>query len=662
MIVPNGENRLEFFKTLCRRAEAKRDGAFQNLERNRKQYLGSNEIDGSTEPASMVRNITYELIESQVSTQIPAPRVDAKCWSERHGRNAKSIERLCAAVRNELPFERINDQDERNTYIYGGSVWLVEWDNSIRTHNTVGGVRVSLVEPNDFIPQPGIFEVRDMDYLFIRYQCAREELSEKFGISPKKAEAAENDEVHSGDDGDEDTCTVYTCYYRGEDRTVSQFTWSGDVTLADINDYYARKRHVCRKCGRRRELCRSDSVCDCGGSFVMENEEFETLTHDVVTGDGGGKYTIPAMSPSYRADGTLRTQKVKEMGLDAGGVPIAENVGGISLPRMVEREEPKMEPTKIRWYKPTGFPIVVRKNTSKEHSVFGQSDCEYIRYQQQEINKIESHIHEKIMTAGIYPILPDDAEFIYDATIGSNIIRLKPGEDRSQYGVVDTMPNIAQEQSQSDRLYEQAKRMLGITASYQGQADTTAKSGVAKQVQVAQSAGRLDSKRVMKNAAYADIDRIIFEYYLAYADEPRPIAFKDSFGRMQNTQFNRYDFVEWDEDTHEWFYEDRYLFSVDQNGGADEQRETMWNLNLQNLQAGVYGNPAEVSTILRYWQMQEQAHYPYARQNVEYFEALIAVQTAALGQSPAQIAGAGMFGTPAQALPGGGVAGTKPNI
>ncbi len=53
-------------------------------------------------------------------------------------------------------------------------------------------------------------------------------------------------------------------------------------------------------------------------------------------------------------------------------------------------------------------------------------------------------------------------------------------------------------------------------------------TGKAKQLQIQQAAGRLDSKRQMKNAAYAEIDRIIVQDYLAYADEPRPATFRDA--------------------------------------------------------------------------------------------------------------------------------------
>ena len=123
----------------------------------------------------------------------------------------------------------------------------------------------------------------------------------------------------------------------------------------------------------------------------------------------------------------------------------------------------------------------------------------------------------------------------------------------------------------------------------------------------------------MKHTAYACVDRLIFEQYLAFADEPRALMFRDAYGRVHDAEFNRYDFIEYDLLSGEYYYDDSYLFSVDLNGGAEYQREALWERNLENLKAGTLGDPTSNVTLLRYWQCQERAHYPHARENVEYF-------------------------------------------
>ena len=109
---------------------------------------------------------------------------------------------------------------------------------------------------------------------------------------------------------------------------------------------------------------------------------------------------------------------------------------------------------------------------------------------------------------------------------------------------------------------------------------------------------------------------------LAYADEPHPTPYRDAYGRMHHASFDRYDFLIYDEERG-YCYRDDFLFSVDKNGGIESQRDALWEKNLENLRAGTLGDPTKAVTLLRYWQNQERAHYPHARENVEYFEDLL---------------------------------------
>jgi hypothetical protein len=207
---------------------------------------------------------------------------------------------------------------------------------------------------------------------------------------------------------------------------------------------------------------------------------------------------------------------------------------------------------------------------------------------------------------------------------------MKPGESVSQYGTVDTTPNISQDIAEAERLYDHAKRVIGISDAYQGIDTGGIESGVAKQLRISQATGRLESKRRMKYTLYANLDRIIFNLYLAFADEPRSLAFKDAYGRIHSSEFNRYDFIEYDPNTGSYYYDDDYLFSVDLNSANEFQRETMWQRNLENLKAGTLGDPTSAVTLLRYWQCQERAHYPHARENVEYFSQAVELENGRL--------------------------------
>lgn len=594
-------NKLAFFQDLYNEARSYSDKLYEKLNQNIEQYKGSKKIDGSEVDAKQVRNITYELVESQVTSYLPTPAVSPKMYNDRNERNAKSIETLLRNKRNELPFEKLNDIDERFNPIYGGSIWLIEWDNSITTHNTVGDVKISCLSPKKFTGQPNIYDVKEMEYCFIEFETTKEDIVRKYGVTPEMA-----DETESEENSDDKTATLYVCYYKNDADKVCQYIWSADTELSDIEDYYARKRYVCKKCGKRKEICSCEK-----GDYELQNEEYEELEEDIILTDGE---ILPAMSPVIK-DGQVVTETVKQQAILEDGSVALEDINGVKLPMMVDVQVPKMEKTRLPFYTPNILPIVIRKNTSEEDSLLGQSDVEFIRPQQQAINKIESRIVEKLMGSGVFPIVPEEFNGEIDNSIWKKVFRAKPSTF-NMFGRVDLQVDITRDIAQSDRLYDQAKRILGISDSYQGQYDASAQSGKAKQIQVNQAAGRLDSKRQMKNAAYAEIDQIIFQYYLAYADEPRPASYKDAMGRTQNCMFNRYDFIERDE-AGEYYYNDEYLFSTDATVDVERNRETLWQENRINFQQGAYGDPTQLTTLLIFWLNMEKAHYPWAHDNVE---------------------------------------------
>lgn len=630
-----GGTKLKFFQDLYREARGYMQELLEGMDRSLKQYKGSKEIDGSDVEAKTVRNITYELVESQITGYVPTAKVDPKMWSEINERRAKSIETLLSNKRNDLSFEKMNDMDERYSPIYGGSVWLTEWDESIITHNTVGDVTVSCLAPMKFTGQPHLYEVQDMEYCFIEFETTKEDIERRYNVTPKVADEAESEE-----NSDDKTATLFVCYYRDNEGRVCQYVWSGDTELLDMEDYFSRKRKVCKKCGRKEQICSCDNP-----KFELQSEEWEELTRDIPLTYGG---FIPAESQVIKDGQPVFVTEMRESVTPQGGMAM-ENVAGTLLSVPTEVQVPKLEKTKLPYYRPNMLPIVIRKNTSQENSLFGQSDVEFIRPQQQAINKIESRILEKILESGVFPIVPDDCTVELDNSVYKKVFKMKPGE-QGQFGRMDLSVDISKDIAAAERQYDQAKRILGITDSYQGQYDSSAQSGKAKQLQIQQAAGRLDSKRQMKNAAYSEIDKIIFQYYLAFADEPRPAAYRDAMGRMQNVVFNRYDFIERDE-AGVYYYNDDFLFSCDATVDVDKQRDILWQENRQNFQQGAYGDPAMPQTQLIFWLNMEKAHYPFAHDNVErlreeiarqqemaQYQAAIAEREAVIGQQSNEIA------------------------
>lgn len=556
-ITKQTKERLERFKELYSAAVLAAEGSRDRLNRHMEQYLGSDEIDGSSERASVVRNITYELIESEINADIPVPKVDTSCYSELRDRNARAVERLSSALRSRLPFEELNDRDERYTYIYGGSIFYVEWDNSQSVGAGEGGVRVHLISPLDFIPQPSIDAIEDMEYCFLHFTTTRAELVSKYGAKTEELSLAECEYLADLDDPLGDSVAVIVSFYRDENGRVGKFVFSGELALEDIPDYYKRKQTICAECGK------PYGECSCSES---EKESLDVEYESVTLPDG----------------------------------------------RTVE----------IPYYVPTSFPIVVRKNTLSDMILLGGSDCERIRPQQQAINKVESRILQKLLRAGVTPIMPEGTAITLSNAVFGQIIKTRPGESINSYGKIDTTPDISQDIEEADRLYDQAKRVLGISDALQGLDATTSESGYARQLKIARASSRLETKKRMKHLAYCRIYELIFKHYLAFADEPRRFAYRDTFGKMHFTEFNRYDFIEQDNNGN-YYYDDSYLFTVDTNADAQYQSEILWEINLTNLERGTLGDKESPTTLMRYWQLQDKAHFPYARENVEYFQNMI---------------------------------------
>jgi hypothetical protein len=81
---------------------------------------------GEMDKTSNVYNIAYELVESQIDSNVPLPKVE--CVRPEDEKLAVTIEEMIKAQFNRMPMEALNDQDERTCPVQGGSWYLVEWD------------------------------------------------------------------------------------------------------------------------------------------------------------------------------------------------------------------------------------------------------------------------------------------------------------------------------------------------------------------------------------------------------------------------------------------------------------------------------------------------------------------------------------------------------
>lgn len=615
-------NKLDFISDKYERAMEANALHVEKFVRNYQQYNGTHAIEGGVD-ATIVRNITREIIEGQVDCRIPYPKVTSQCTDEKHVHNARCIERLCDYYTKKGHFPKFNDADERQTYIFGASIYLAEFDNSTIDGNAIGTVEARLIHPKFFAPQPGIARIEDMDYLFVDIPMPREEVKRQYGVEVPEDEGDMEDFV-DGEyvirDTSDDIVLIHVCYYKDKDGNVCQYIWTDGVEILDVDDYYARKVEVCETCGRRRELCEKDP-CE-NPDYVMQSAEEITLDADIL--DENGNVLIPAMTQEYK-DGVPQFDEELRYVYDQNGALALRDMGGYTLPIQKRVQIPRMVPTVLPYYKPKRFPIVIRPNTSAiDGDWCGVSDCDVIRDQQILINKLESRMAKKLLRAGVMGVVPKGAtQRKIDNGVFDTVLEIGPQFTKGQFGSITTEVPVTQDVATVERQYEGAKRVAGITNAYVGQSDTTAKSGYAKQIQVQQSAGRLESKRVMKNSSYAELYRIFFELTLAYGDELRPLCDKDEEGGACTIHFDRNKFYYFDKQSGKWMIDDNYLFEADYNGTPEDIRAQMWELNMANFEKGMFGDVASNETRLRYWIKQEKARYPFAYEEVSYYRQLV---------------------------------------
>lgn len=556
-------------------AKQKYSAEISDMKTYENLYNGSREVNRNPnkgggvagKKAINVRNITYELIETQVDSSIPYPKVIP--IHEEDEEQAKVIEMALQNVIREIKLEKINDVSERVVPVQGGDFMHVEWDNTKGYHCTLGGISISERHPKNVIPQPGVTEIKDMDYIFVEVAQTKEFVKRKYGVDVSDAQSTD---MEGKETVNSDIVTVIICYYRNENGNIGMFTWCEDYVLVDYEDYQARRLERCVECGR----VKVGDVCECGSKKFKEvEEEYEEITESITLLDG----TI--VNP------IAGTREIED---ENGNIMVIE------------------EKTKIPYYKPKDIPIILRRNVSKYGKLLGVSDVAVIEDQQDAVKKIGSKMQEKILKGGSIVTLPNGAKITTDDR-EMKIVRVKNPSEANLIDVKNIQGDVSQDRIMLETNYDWARSSLGITDSYQGKYDSSAQSGTAKQFSINQAAGRLESKRVMKNIAYADLYEMIFKHLLAYADQPIPLSNKNNKGTYNFTHFNRYDFLKRDA-AGEYYWNDEFLFETDPTSTIMMNREALWQQIDLKYQAGAFGPIGEDRTLLTFWTFMEKNDYP----------------------------------------------------
>lgn len=538
-------------------------------------YSGTRVVDSNvnsgakpTKGANNVGNISFEFIEAQINTSIPQPNVKSKRKGFEY--QAKMIEDDIASDLKEIGIEEINDANERTTPVQGFSIITMDWDTDYKHHLWQGEIKLSHKHPKQLITQPGVFNIQKMDYYFILSNVTKEYVKRRYDVDVEDEEqqypestslsdlrndttvSTVNSNTQSQGRGYNETVTEIVCWYKDDDNDVCKFVWVNDIPLENLPKYFYRRVDECKDCGHRMPQGSESKCPECGSKKLKSvTLDTETLDHDVTMYDG----TV---------------------------IPTG---------------------TEVPYYVPTNFPIVIRKNVPKQFSFEGQSDIDIMRDQQDSIKKIGTKMEEKMIKGGQLIGLPESMKQTTITNDTYQVVRGTPS-DIAQIRIENLTAPIGEDIQYLEYERLVVQQMLGITQSYQGQADNTAISGIAKQRQIQQAAGRLQSKIFNKTTAFKELFELMFHFKLSFYDEKRPYVSKDDKGQPFYGEFDRYQFLLRDE-AGEYYYNVDFTFSADAGDGLPKDPMFMYQQANEMLKGGSINK-------VQYWTLMETLHFPNA--------------------------------------------------
>lgn len=562
------------FVSLYTTAKNARDNCDQaspaNIEIWRKAYLGTlnalkkNTMEESSKKSRQLRKMVYEIIESKVDNSVPSPKMQPRY---------KTDLPLVNITENYLKFEtdRIltkynNDRSERATYIDGTGWYKVGWDSLSNTHTRSGDLRIDFFTVDKIIPQPGVQDYKQLEYIFELNSVSMSKLYDLYGriITPN---------------ADGNLVDIVSCYYLNNDGIVGLFCWAEQTRQVICNEesWQIRKLRTCKTCS---EVVPQDTICPvCGAkSFAFKNAEIETLGEDLYE-----------MYNPYE-------------------------VGETDDPQYKDKYESRVfieKGTEIPFYHVRQLPFVPRPAISSIDSIYGISEVKIILDMQDAINKVLTKAVDKTLKSGAVVTKPEKLK-ISDTDETFKILGVRSAEEAQQVSTKQITADTSQDMIIAATLYDSGKASSGVTASFQGVRDTTATSGKAKEFSAMQTAGRIESLRVMKSAAFGGIYELAFKYLLAFSDEDRKFTRILPDGSQKEEIWSKYMFLDKDK----WgtiYYRDDFIFTTDAASTLSQNRVQMWQETQDKFINGAFGPMNDPRTLVLFWNIMDSLQYPLAK-------------------------------------------------
>ena len=542
----------------------------KNLAKWRKAYYGTlnaltKDGEESTRKGRSLRKMVYELIESKIDNSIPMPKIRPRY---------KTDLPLVSVTENYLKFEvdgiftkYLNDRSERSTYVDGTSWYKVWWDSLDNTHERSGNVKIDLCRVDQIVPQPGVSDYRQLEYIFERKELSLTRIWDLYHRRIIPTEANTN------------VIEVISCYYLNSDRVVGLFMYAphSRQVICNEEDWQIRKLRTCTVCGTVNPT--GDTCRNCGSkTFKYENATEEILENDI-------EEIYNPYEVGETDDESEKDHYKSRVFLTAG--------------------------TKIPFYKITQLPFIPRPAISSLDNIYGTSEVKVTLESQDAINKLLTKALEKTMKSGTILTKPEKLK-IGDSDDTIKVLSVRTTEEATMVQSRPVVADTSQDLVMAATLYESGKASSGVTESFQGAKDSSATSGKAKQYAAVMTAGRIESLRVMKSAAFAGLYELVLKYLLAFSDEPRKFVRVLPNGSQKEEVWNKYMFLDKDKYGN-IYYRDDLRFDSDPASTLSQNRAQMWQETQDKFVQGAFGNPADPRVLELFWNIMDSLQYPLAK-------------------------------------------------
>ncbi len=513
-----------------------------------------------------LKKVSFELVENKVISRLPGPKMTPRYYSDLTLVNA--TEALLNHEINKMLSEEVHDESEHSCLI-DSTTWLkVEWDPFDNTHERSGMPNVINCPIDTVIPQPGVADYRKLEYIF-QYKS----------LTLNTVRLLYDRVVYPVDSSD--IIDIVEVYYKNVNGLIGHFVYTKDTLTVLSNDveWGMRKVRTCTSCSSVVPI--EDECPICGNKhFKYKGMEKEVLDTDL----------------TY-VDNTFETE-------DSDDKPNIETIkAGETVPHYLIRQ----------------LPFVPKRTIKVPGEIYGISEVALSLEQQDSINKFMNKAENKSSAAKTVITKTRDTHIDDD---NSDVLYVEVEDAAQAQGiqVKQIVSDINGELAMANFLYDSARSVVGITDTDQGKADNTAKSGDAKELQLAASQQRQSSSKIQRNSAYAGVYELIFKYLLAYSDEERVFISRLPDGSHKEEIWSKYMFLAKDKDG-VLYYRDDFAWSVDNVAYITNDRETMWQLIDRDFLNGTTGIEQDPQRALKlYWQMKDSFGYPTAKYALKFLE------------------------------------------